>query len=164
MKYLMFALFFISIQRKLRQHTHLVGHHVIPHANFGGCQRGRYRQRFRYAARRFASRRGITSPEWRWRCQHFGFNAHRKSDRQLNFNKSIRSVGEPSRSQYKKKNARGKTPARQPNRSRSGDPDLRTIDGDRRRQTPCRWRSPDRHRDRSRRSCTIEKQVKIRRS
>ena len=33
MKYLMFALFFISIQRKLRQHTHLVGHHVIPHAN-----------------------------------------------------------------------------------------------------------------------------------
>ena len=114
MKYLMFALFFISIQRKLRQHTHLVGHHVIPHANFGGCQRGRYRQRFRYAARRFASRRGITRPEWRWRCQHFGFNAHRESDRQLNFNKSIRSVGEPSRSQYKKKTRGGFSPARQP--------------------------------------------------
>ena len=37
--------------------------------------------------------------------------------------------------------------------SGSGVPYLQTIDGDRRRQTPCRWRSPDRHRDRIRHSC-----------
>ena len=61
MKYLMFALFFISIQHKLRQHTHLVGHHVIPHANFGGCQRGRYRQVL--DMQHVASRLGEASPD-----------------------------------------------------------------------------------------------------
>ena len=63
------------------------------------------------------------------------------------------------------KNARGKTPARQPNMSRSGDPHLQTFTERRRARAcpsptltragdkPCRWRSPDRQRDRIRHSC-----------
>ena len=48
----------------------------------------------------------------------------------------VRSVGEPSMSRCKKKTRGGKPPRASRNRSGSGDPELQTIDGDRRRQTP----------------------------
>ena len=70
----------------------------------------------------------------------------------------------------------GHTPARQPNRSGSGDPHLQTFTEIRRARAcpsptltragekPCSWRSPDRHRIKNGHSCPTERQVRIWRS